>query len=105
MERTEREKFRKNMILNYAEHLLPAKEKFKDPLIQYYYFIKFGSHIDSYYTPIVNKTIKRIFNRIPEKYQYLELYSTLKVELMNVSTVYYINLKCNRNLNLITRST
>ncbi|VVC27190.1 Hypothetical protein CINCED_3A023641 [Cinara cedri] len=80
----EREKFRRNMILNYAEHLLPAKQRFKDPLIQYYYFIKYGIQIDTQlYTPIGKGMMKRIIDRIPKEYQQMNLFSTLKVEMMN----------------------
>lgn len=83
----ERENFCRNMILNYAEHILPKKQRFKNPLIQYYYLIKYAIQIDTHlYMPIGKGMMKRIVDRIPIEYHRMNSFSTLKVELMNVST-------------------
>jgi len=76
------------MILNYAEHLLPvvSKDKFKNPLLRYYNFIKFGVQINSNsYTPIEQNTVNRIVCSLPPKYQSSPLLLTLIEDLINVS--------------------
>lgn len=84
------EEFRTNVILNYASHLLP-KEKFKNPLIRYNFFIKYGSHIDSdCYTPISQRTMDRIVNSLPVELQCLPSIKALKKEVIKV-TKYYIH--------------
>ncbi|XP_029348702.1 uncharacterized protein LOC115035146 [Acyrthosiphon pisum] len=85
-ERIEREQFRANMILNYAEHLLPVvpKDKFKNPLLRYYNFIKFGVQINSNsYNPIEQNTVDRIVCSLPPKYQSSPLLLTLIKDLIN----------------------
>ncbi|CAI6357081.1 unnamed protein product [Macrosiphum euphorbiae] len=85
-ERIEREQFRAKMILNYAEHLLPviSKDKFKNPLLRYYNFIKFGVQINSNsYTPIEQNTVNRIMCSLPQKYQSSPLLLTLIEDLNN----------------------
>jgi len=77
------------MVLNYAEHLLPVvpKDKFKNPLLRYYNFIKFGVQINSNsYTPIEQNTVNRIVCSLPPKYQSSPLLLTLTEDLINVST-------------------
>lgn len=76
------------MILNYAEHLLPVipKDKFKNPLLRYDNFIKFGVHINSNsYAPIDQNTVDKIVCSLPTKYRLSPLLLTLKDDLMNVS--------------------
>lgn len=79
------EEFRTNVILNYAAHLLP-KEKFKNPLIRYHFFIKYGCHIDSNcYTPISEKVMDRMVRSLPVHLQYSPSLGALKKEVFRVS--------------------
>jgi hypothetical protein len=76
--------FYAKLILDYTEHLLPVvpMDKFKEPLLDFYNFIKFAVEIKSNnYTPIEQNTVNRIVCSLPTKYQT----SPLIEDLINVS--------------------
>jgi len=63
-----------------------SKDKFKNPLLRYYNFIKFGVQINSNsYTPIEQNTVNRIVCSLPPKYQSSPLLLALIEDLINVS--------------------
>lgn len=83
IERQKREQYRAEMVLNKTQ-LFPV-EKFKNPLLKYRYFIKFGDEINwKYYTPLTQSMVDRIMRYLSKEHQSSMFLPALKEELMRV---------------------
>lgn len=61
------------------------EETFKNPLLKYYYFIKYGAENDfQCYTPIKQKTVDNIIGLLPKKFHSLPFLLEVKEEFINV---------------------
>lgn len=87
--RVEREKFRANMVVNYAEHLFSVtgpEDKSKNPLLKHYYFINTGALVNANcYTPISPAAMGRIVGHLSNAHQSSPFLPPLKDEIISVS--------------------
>lgn len=88
--RVEREKFRANMVVNYAEHLFPAtgpEDKSKNPLLKHYYFVNTGAQVNARcYSSIGSAAMDRIVGLLSIEYQSSPFLPPLKEEIASVSS-------------------
>lgn len=84
LERIKREQSRTEMVLNGDKLLFPV-EKFKNPLLKYRFFIKYGDEINwKCYTQLDQKGMDRIMRYLTKELQSSPFLPLLKEEIMRV---------------------